>query len=258
VTVLPKGRLAAVFGKFGLNTIFLLDADGSNYSTPVTASGAGHPAWLPGTTSLVYDQSDGTRQALYVLGADGTAKPFLTGVPATMTRQSDPAPSTNGSWVYFTATDSRCAATDCIARSASDGSSVELVVTTPSGEPSPSPDGSKVAYADESGSGTIRVLDVATHTASAWSAAGSSPAWSPDGSRIAYVTAAHTVSFIAPDGTAPRSLPSSVSAEVIHGWSPDGKWLIVQNAGASALVDAATGASLPLQYSKQMIVTSMK
>lgn len=257
VTVLPKGKLAAVFGKSGLNTIYLLDADGSNYSAPVTASGAGHPAWLPGTASLVYDQSDGTRQALYILGADGVAKPFLSGVPATMTRQSEPAPSMDGKWVYFTATDSRCAATDCIARLASDGSGVELIVTAPSRDPSPSPDGSKVAYSNQAGS-AISVFDAAAQTASAWSVAGSSPAWSPDGSQIAYVTGGHTISFIAPDGTATRSLPSSVFAEVIHGWSPDGKWLIVQNAGSSMLVDATSGATLLLQYSKQMIVTSMK
>jgi hypothetical protein len=253
VRVLPRGRIAGVAGRLSLATMSLLDTDGSNLTTPVQASGVNNPKWLPGTTSLVYEQNLNVQQALYRLSADGTTKLFLSPVPATMTRQSEPAPSADGKWVYFTAFDSRCAGF-CVARAASDGSNVEIVIASHARTPSPSPDGSKFAYVEEF-TNLIRVFDVATQTASTWSVAGNGPAWSPDGTQIAYATSGGTIAIIRPDGTPVRTLPASAGAAVIYSWSPDGKWIL--NGGA--LVDAVTGESLSLQYrSRGMTVTTMK
>jgi hypothetical protein len=253
VRVMPKGRVAGVSGRLSLATLSLLDTDGSNFTTAVQTSGLNNPKWLTGTTSLVYEQLLNQSQALFLLGADGTTKPFLSPAPATMTRQTEPAPSADGKWVYFTAFDSRCTSF-CIARAARDGSSAEIMIASYASTPAPSPDGSKFAYFDGS-TNLIRVFDVATKTASTWGVAGNGPAWSPDGTQIAYATLANRIAIITPDGTPVRTLPASAGASVIYSWSPDGKWLL--NGGA--LIDAVTGESLSLQYrSVGMTVTTIK
>jgi Tol biopolymer transport system component len=130
---------------------------------------------------------------------------------------------------------------------------VEIMIASHARTPSPSPDGSKFAYVEEF-TNQIRVFDVATRTPSTWSVAGNGPAWSPDGSQIAYATPANTIAIVTPAGAPVRTLPASAGAVVIHGWSPDGKWLL--NGGA--LIDAVTGEVLPLQYRTSITVTSFK
>lgn len=249
VTVVPTGRLVAVRGSHGQNSIAVLDADGSNFTTLTNAQYAGYPAWLPGTSSVVFNQENSSlRQTLYVYGADGV-KPFLVSPPSTITEQSEPAPTADGKWVYFTTCPGHC-----VARAAADGTNAEVLISAPSWNPSPSPDGSKVAYEDILAY-RIRVFDVATRTSSTSLIDGSSPAWSPDGSEIAYVTRTNTIAFFSPDGTPTRSLPASVQTSVIFGWSPDGRWLVA----GSLLIDAHTGFTLPLHYpTSELFVTGMK
>ena len=263
VTIVPTGQLAAFSGGgYGAFTIFTLDMDGSKLQTIASGTDGGigaHPAWIPGTTTVVYTTVEGAYQRLYAAGADGVVKPFFTTSPPNMSHEAEPTPSADGQWLYFVAYDSLCSAyAYCVSRSKTDGSAPELVIATPSRSPSPSPDGSKVAYRVGDGE-TVKVFDVTAGTASTWSVNGSWPAWSPDGTQIAYRSSIGTIAFVTPDGSPGTTLSPAVTTDAIRGWSPDGKWLLVSHNGMPTLVDAANGTMLPLPYAAgKETPTSMK
>jgi hypothetical protein len=261
VSVVPPGRLVAWSGTLGTGTLTAADVDGSNEATLATVNNDGigiHPAWIPGTSSVVYTTLAGSVHTLYVVGPDAAPKPFFAAAPPTVTNQAEPTPSADGKWLYFSAYDSRCVANDyCLSRARIDGSAPELLLTTPSRNPAPSPDGSKVAY--RGSDGQIRVLAVATRTTSSWSVAGYQPAWSPDGSQIAFLDPTGAISLVAPDGTGARVLSPAVVSISGPTWSPDSKWLLARpNTGKAALIDPLTGATLPLGYFGTRIPASMK
>jgi Tol biopolymer transport system component len=264
VSVVPSGRLTAVTPGSSVQSrvISTLDADGSNQTTVVTVTqgqvGA-HPAWIPGTSTVVYTAMADGLQKLFTVGSDGVPKLFFPVAPPTVSHQAEPTPTADGKWLFFSVYDTRCSDVDyCIARSRIDGSGYELLGTAPSRQPAPSPDGTKVAFVAfvTPGSPLIRVLDVATRTSSAWSVSGTMPAWSPDGTRIAYRKVGTELSVVTPDGTAPP-MPTLFVYDV-SGWSPDSKWVIVLRSPWSELVDPTTGTMLPLSYGSNMSVTSMK
>jgi Tol biopolymer transport system component len=262
VSVVPTGRFAAlaVTGNYQSLNVLSVDVDGSNRTTLATATDGGigvHPAWIPGTSTVVYTTVDGPYQKLYSVGSDGVAKLFFATTPPNVTHQAEPTPSADGKWLFFSVYDTACVDYDyCIARSKIDGSGYELLATAPSRQPAPSPDGSKVAFMTPNDQ-QIRVFDVATKAASTWSVGGTVPAWSPDGTRIAYRNYSGGVSIVTPDGAA-QSVPGGVFTYGSLAWSPDSKWLILQNNGGPALVDPTTGISLPLGYSSNMTPMSMK
>jgi Tol biopolymer transport system component len=263
VSVVPPGRFLMSTGDYSF-TISAVDADGSN-ETPLASGTVGgndqfgpDPAWIPGTSTVVYTSLVGNIETLYTAGADGVAKPFFPS-PAPLTgHQWEPTPSADGKWVYFSAYDSRCSSFDpCVWRARIDGSAPELVVTTPSRNPAPSPDGTRVAYMANANS-TIRVLELATRSTLPWSVPGTFPTWSPDGTQIAFRNYNGTVGLIAPDGTGQRLVSPEFTSGVL-GWSPDGKWLLVQQDQVSALMNVATGLTLPLRYAMYgRVVTSIK
>ena len=254
VSVVPAGRMAAVgwADNFQSRTIIALDVDGSNKATltsGVRDGGIGiHPAWIPGTTTVIYTSVSGDYQKLYTVAAGGAAKLFFATTPPTVTHEAEPTPSADGKWLFYSVYDTQCSVQDyCIARVKIDGSGYELLLTVPSRQPAPSPDGSKVAYVTPNAT-VIRVLDVATKTSSTWSVGGTTPTWSPDGTRIAYRTWSGAVAILFPDGTT-QSIPGAPYVVALSSWSPDGKWLIVQSQyNQPALLDPATGTLLPLGY----------
>jgi Tol biopolymer transport system component len=263
VSVVPQGRLVAWSGRYGEFTLFTVDTDGSASTTVGTGIDGGigaHPAWIPGTSTLVYTTVVGGFQGyqrLYTVGSDGQANPFFTTTPAGVTHQAEPTPTTDGKWLYFIAYDSRCSAYDyCVARAKIDGTGYELIVPTPSRNPAPSPDGSRVAYVSGS---VIRVFDVGTGSTSSWSVPGSTPAWSPDGTQIAYVYGGQLY-VMAPDGSGSRVITSTPypGTSWVAGWSPDGKWLVTQTYSSAALINVATGVALPLGYLANKVVGGMK
>lgn len=257
VSVVPPGRLVGYSGFNGPATIRTFDVDGSNPITVASATstwGSVDAVWIPGTTTVAYVTVVDSIQTLFTVGADGEPRPFFASRPPNVTHMGQPAPSADGKWLYFAAVDSRCSSLAfCVSRARIDGSAPELLVNTFSTDPSPSPDGSKVAYAAR---GTIRVLDVTTRMTSSWSVLGTEPAWSPDGTQIAYRTAGGVVALIRPDGTSQRTLPSTAGMGSISSWSPDSKWLI----GKTVLIDAAAGTVMPLPYTYggNYVATSMR
>lgn len=263
VSVMPPGQFAAwADGIRGPATIMTFNSDGSNRAflatVPRFSRSSQHPVWIPGTNSIVYTNVISDHEYLYVVGTNGVTAPFFATMPPTMTDAAEPALSADGKWLYFSAFDSRCSTPGpnyCVARARIDGSSPELLIPTFSRTPSPSPDGSKVAYTNGS---EIKIFDVATRTTSTWGIPGTWPAWSPDGSQIAYLSRTGELSFVAPDGTGARSVPSAGPFQMITGWSSDGRWVFAAQSLANAksvLIEAATGLVLP-SYSG--IVSSMR
>jgi hypothetical protein len=123
--------------------------------------------------------------------------------------------------------------------------------------PSPSPDGRRVVFLDESIApgppNGLAVLDVATRAVTRLGVWGWRPSWSPDGGQIAYF-ADGAIWLIRPDGSERRRLAMRGAAGASGvTWSPDGAWLIVR-AGSGALdplvmVEVRTGREIPLPYS---------
>ena len=115
--------------------------------------------------------------------------------------------------------------------------------------PSASPDGSKVAFV--AGGPRIKVFDYTTRTVSTWSVAGNYPAWSPDGTQIAYADqTGQPLRLINADGTNQRVITLDIGSYAESGvaWSPDSKWLIAQNIvnGTLDIIEVATGKVLPI------------
>jgi Tol biopolymer transport system component len=249
LSVVPLGRLVVTSTNSLQTTLSTMDTDGSHETIVTTADHGSQgvlPAWIPGTNTIVYMSFTGAH-TLYTVTPPGTATRFIAAPPPTMTQQVTPRPTADGKWVYFGALDSRCSTGGgyCVARARVDGSAPELVISTSSSEPAPSPDGSKVAYLSAAG---MKVFDVATRTESTWTITGYWPAWSPDGTRIAYLAASGALSVMSPDGTGATTLSPVIPMEGPIAWSSDGKWVLGRSNGAPALIDPNTGVVLRITY----------
>jgi Tol biopolymer transport system component len=258
LSVIPQGTVAALTNRTDGLHIVTINLDGSGIHDVVGGIADGgigpHPKWIPGTSTIVYTDYVGGLQQLRTVDASGKVSPFFANPPATMTHQAEPSPSANGTILYFSAYDSRCAGGSayCVFRSGIDGTNPELLgdVIAPGDEnphPSASPDGSKVAFVTSGRQ--IRVFDYTTRTVSAWSVPGNYPAWSPDGTQIAYSQqSGGPLHLINADGTNQRLISAGRSySEWPLAWSPDSKWLIAQdlNYGITDIIEIATGTVLP-------------
>ena len=94
------------------------------------------------------------------------------------------------------------------------------------GNPSWSPDGTRIAVEDIVAAG-VSVVDVKTGRRTPVAVDGVSPAWSPDGGTIAFVDIDDRTAWgAAPDGAdRHRLLPASAGKIMALAWSPDGKQL---------------------------------
>jgi Tol biopolymer transport system component len=124
--------------------------------------------------------------------------------------------------------------------------------------PSPSPDGGRVVFENQTGNRTgysVRVLTVATRAVTQIVAGGRHPRWSPGGDLIAY-WADGRIWVVRPDGTGARAVSPAGHAYVPGAqWSPDGKWILARFeprqgwAGTTtALLDVGTGLEIPLPW----------
>jgi Tol biopolymer transport system component len=165
--------------------------------------------------------------------------------------------SADGQWVYFSGATTT---TYWLYRVHPDGTGLTMLGTNPGDgsqrwKPSPSPDGTKLAFTDGA---SVAVLDLATLTSSTWSVPGFTPRWSPTGSPIAIMPAYpnQQVTAVNPDGTndhvisPPNEYYGTQEYEQAFDWSPDGQWLILRNDNKYQLevVQVATGLELPLAW----------
>lgn len=271
VSVVPPGRLVGWDGASLPGFIVAADMDGANLTrlASVTDGGVGaHPAWIPGTNTVVYTAVDNGMQRLYKVDVGGVAQPFFSAALPNVTNQAEPTPTADGKWVYFSAYDSRCVpAAYCLYRARADGSSPEMlgdVISTSrvNWHPAPSPDGARLAFVTDGGyayPNLVEQIDVPTKTYVSSVVYGDAPAWSPDGTRIAYVApTGGGIVLMNPDATNPRTIAVGDPIGGPLAWSPDSKWIIGRGWTTIELVNVATGEVLPLPWAFYLRAPSWK
>lgn len=245
--VVPRAQILGFMrGRFVEDTVgyVTMEADGSNARRRVTLGlqpsqtyvpAARYPRWNPAGTRFVHDAADpsGDGIRVYVTEADGTTRRLTSGTPGE-TGEATPAYSRDGVWVYFTG--GRVADGETLYRVRADGSApperVLPVRYVYCRAPSPSPDGTRVAFVARSHGSDfatgLYVLDVATGAVHALGVTGDGPRWSPDGQWIAYAwspdgTEDGSLRLIRPDGTGDHGFAGLFGA---WGWTQDGAWLL--------------------------------
>lgn len=92
--------------------------------------------------------------------------------------------------------------------------------------PALSPDGTQLAYVDNTG---LFLTQIETGQRKQISQSGAySPVWSPTGERLAYIQVGQGVGLVNSDGSGQRMLPAAAADMIgIAGWMPDGSTLVV-------------------------------
>ena len=269
VSVVPPGLLVGAVSDGA--SLVTADMDGGHLTKVASMADGGigaHPAWIPGTNTIVYTTLDNGMQRLYKVDVGSPPQPFFSGALPNVTHQAEPTPTADGKWVYFSAYDSRCVPTDyCLYRARSDGSSPEMLgdvisKSSVSWHPAPSPDGARLAFVVNWGypySNLVLQIDVPTKTYVSNTVYGDAPAWSPDGKRIAYLPpTGGGIGLMNPDTSDPRTI---AAGELFIGplaWSPDSNWIIARGWSTIELINVATGEVLPLPWAFYLRSASLK
>jgi len=251
-SVVPLGTLAAI--SFD-TAIVMLNLDGSGFQTLVHAD-ATTAKWDPTGTMVLFN--DASTSLLF--GPGGTES--LATISGTILIADNPPAnymdtwpdySRDGMWIYF----GRYAngAPQAMWRVHPDGTgadSLRVNLTDNNYMPSPSPDGSQLAYI---GNGTplLRILTIATGAVFNPGIPAISPKWSTNSDLIAYIAGEldGPIMVVHADGTGSRMISSSsVSYGIGIDWSPDGAWVVAgryQN-GSIDLINVSSGLVLPLPF----------
>lgn len=267
VSVVPPGTLAALqtttFAGHPPGIVFFnLDGSGYQWLNPGGGFYNAAPSWTPSGLTVAFGWNSGSRNWLYARDLAGIERSLLTPGDSGLTIASWPAYSHDGAYVYFSgATTGNFG----LWRANADGTSPHLLYTDPSGlawRSSPSPDGTRLAFADASTSPSgVQVLTIATHTVSTWALVGHTPRWSPVGETIAFVTPyGGSVYVVNSDGTGVRQVsPAGKNYdEASLTWSTDAAWLVARGSTALELINVTSGVTLPLGYSTPFIEPAWK
>jgi hypothetical protein len=264
ISIVPRGVIAVRSMRHtGPDSGFvfaLLALDGSDYrfllpSTDPRAFSASDPQWGHDGQYLLF--SGNSPLSLYRMAMDGSIAPIP--VDPVVKYYFRPKETADGAWMFFEGAPEDLLERH-IYRARSDGSQLLRILpemSTPrhyGGFPSPSPDGSQMAYStdqekDEWGNTTVQLLDIPSGTVRSLGVGGTRPSWSPTGEWIAFGDGAQLY-VIHPDGTGLRQISADGEGyQPWTSWSPDGKWLVTEHYGPYIeLIEVATGLRLPLMF----------
>lgn len=280
LSVVPPGAVAAVLPHVSSDTqrVVFFNLDGSAFrSFDVSYWARPHPDWSPSGDVIVLEDGGpfpGNAPHL-VLGDPSGQRQRVVPDSAGLSWESDPRFSADGAWIYFTG--GTASIRSAIWRIHRDGTGLERVSSVTDTyygdyQPSPSPDGSHVAYTRNAVCCydlLVYVLDRTTGTIDSLQhpdgtpTPGYMPRFSPVANVIAY--SAHKASepqqyasniwLINPDGSNPRPATDTSLVYLPEiDWSPDGRWLIAYsyNEPLLHLIDTQTGLVLPLAFTKYL------
>ncbi len=234
VTVVPKARLViSLGGRLKLSS--LAGGDARVLGRSLYDGQADGAVWSPTGGQIVY--ATRTEPGGLVTSDTLGSMTLLTSLGVRFPMA--PEYSRDGLWIYFHG--ANAGGVTQVFRVHPDGSGVEaLQPPTDEGRfPSPSPDGTRFAYA--SGSDRLVVKTIATGHADTLATPGFTWVccirWSPDGNWIAFVQTydGSSIGLIRPDGSGLRNLGGWGG---VLSWSPDSKWLVT---GGLTLVDVTAG-----------------
>jgi WD40-like Beta Propeller Repeat len=250
VGVVPAGVLAA--GSSAGLRIFNLD--GSGMQVVSVETGIGNVRWAPSGTRLAFDQTSGGQDdggsTLYTMTPSGTISPVDVSPGF---RDQWPQWSRDGSTIYYSKIGGAGSSMWHVTSSGTSDDSVPNQNPNFDIFPSPSPDGSKLAYvADLSSTSDLRILTVSTGAVTDLHLVAWAPVWAPTGQTIAYINQLNysgQIALVNADGTGQRLLSTAIYQQDFD-WSPDGQYIIAQNVntGQFDLIIVATGVTLPLPY----------
>jgi len=202
----PDGRTIAFVRRYaeGIDSLCMIDVDGSNFRVVLREAHAGEIAWSPdGRTIAFYSEQDG---GIHLVDVDGTNERVLwqrTGGP----NQDSPAWSSDSSQIYY--------ASGNVWVANADGSGSRMLADLPRyvSWVALSPDGSTIAFSEQEPGGTssaIWIMDTdgsnVRRVTDAASGNWYGVTWSPDGSRLLVVDDRGSAVFIDPDGTSTGGL----------------------------------------------------
>ncbi|MEA2761128.1 MAG: TolB protein [Gemmatimonadaceae bacterium] len=269
VSVVPTGRLATILTPPGVTdlAITVLGTDGSGprrYPAPQDPSAA---AWSPDATTIYYvgtSRVANPTQRIYSLAmSDGAVSPLISDTVSALSgaKLISPAVSFDGTWIYFATQIAQNGPTSGeIWRVHPDGAGAERLVSgavagspyVVRASPSPSPDGTRVAYIEKTTSPTttandIKILDLQSGNTLTISGSGADEVrWSPTGDRIATKGGAGLY-VVNADGSGLTQLIQNVDFFTGLDWSPDGRWILANIYGVATILEpTTTGLRLPL------------
>lgn len=241
VSIVPDGILAAVSAE----GLVQFRTDGTGIRRILAGPLVGLTAdWAPGGNEIALDT--GGDQPIRVVDVGGGIRPLTVGGVVGAGFEIYPEFSPDGQWLYY----SENAGGWRIRRVHRDGTAdtVLVALTGLDVAPSPSPDGTRLAYV-VAGLDQLRLYELTTGTNTVLAPVGHTPAWSPDGNLIAFVVGGQ-IWVAAPNGSGRRRVTGvNDSYGLGIDWSPDGQWLVAKSYfDRIELIEVATGTVLRLGY----------
>ena len=268
VSVVPRGTIVAVrlSDAFAISAIVMVELDGAGLTvlTPVTIGSLEdpNPRWSPDGSRIVYSAIDGQTSRLFTVTPAGTVSRVITSPPPELFAEVFPHFTRDGSFIYFGGRLSttnyqnwRVAATGTgAARIAPDSNSGGIEIRA-----APSADGQRLAYQAYSyavSGAIVKIKYFVGDTISTWFVRGTTPRWDPVGERFAFGhQLGGAISLVNSDGTNVHEItpPGRAYGESGYDWSPDGQWIIARGPDMLELINVASGQTLPLAYSTNLV-----
>ncbi|HZS59466.1 MAG TPA: hypothetical protein VFA43_09365 [Gemmatimonadaceae bacterium] len=258
ISVVPHGTLVAS----DYSHILMFSLDGTHLRSITSVTSASDLFWSPSGGQIAYvDYSGGSLFVTDTLGDVSVAAPGGDDYVET------PQYSPDGSWLYYTYVTNGDFQQVWRVKSTDASTAAEFVTSVNAMEPSPSPDGTKLAMLVGVNNSLV-VYDTASgDTATTGATNALTPVWMPGGSVIAYVMSPSIPAFnfipgqsdagsgpiylINANGSGNHQLsaPGATYSSRIT-WSADGQWIVARNLKTLVIdvIQVSSGLTLPLPY----------